>query len=180
MKLSLPKPSLKNASVTLMAMVFAAVYVAGIWYVGRLEDMVRVQASDLAFEVNREASLKDLGGFLEDVEEDAATVASFFVAPEAAVTVIERVESLGDVAGAPVEISGVHIIDEDEQTGEGTMVMDIKAEGSWSKMMMLARLLDTFPFASRIDTMAFRRGAAAEDGAIVWTLRTTMQLTLRK
>jgi hypothetical protein len=179
MKLSLPKPSLKNASITLVTLIVVAVYAGGIWYVGRLEGAVRQQASDLAFEVKREASLRDLGGFLEDVREDAATLASFFVAPEDAVTVIERVEGLGTVAGAPVEISGVRILDEDERTGEGTMVMDVNAVGSWNSVMRLAQLLDTFPFASRIDDMSFRRGAAAEGGSTMWMFRATMQLTLR-
>ncbi len=163
-----------------MTLLFVALYAGGIWYVNRLEATVRVQASELAFEVNREASLKSLGGFLKDVQEDAATIASFFIAPEAAVTVIEGVENLGTVVGAPVKISGVRILDEDETTGEGTMVMDIEAEGSWNKMMTLAGLLDAFPFASKIDVMSFRRGASEKDGPTTWTLRTKMQLTLRK
>jgi hypothetical protein len=180
MKITLPKPSLKNASIMLVTILFVALYAGGIWYVHRLETMVRQQASDLAFEVKREASLRNLGGFLEDVQEDAATVASFFIAPEAAVTVIERVENLGSVVGVPVLISGVRILGEDEITGEGTMVMDVAAEGSWNTVLTLAELLDTFPFASKIDAMSIRRGAPEENGTTAWTLRATIQLMLRK
>lgn len=180
MRFTLPKPGVKNTTITLVALLCLALYAAGLWYIGHLEREVKQQARDLAFETRREASLRTLGGFLEDVREDSAELSSFFAAPEAAVAVIEQVEGLGDLVGVSVVISGVHIVDEIEDTGEGTLVMDVAAEGPWANVLSLARLLDTFPFASHIDEMSFRRSAPKEDGTMSWSLRATMYLLLRR
>lgn len=180
MKLQLSTLSHKNLPTLLIALLFVALYVFGVWYVKHLHGIVNAQATELAAETTREASLHNLGGFLQSLSADQSRLASLFITPAAAVGLIERIEQLGDDVGAIVSISGVTIDDKNAETGEGTMVMNVAAEGSWRKMTQLLALLDTLPFASRVERASFIRSGDTESGGAVWSLRAVVHVPLRR
>lgn len=181
MKLSPPNISHRDLYTLLAAVLLLAFYLFGVWYIKHLEADVRAQATQLALETTQERSMRSLSGFLAELSLDEGRLSSFFVAPEDAVGLIEQMEELGDLVNAPVSISGVHIEGENTETGEGTMVMNISAEGAWTEVTRLLALLDTFPFASLVDNVTLTRGARSEEeSGQVWLLRAVMHVTLRK
>jgi hypothetical protein len=181
MKLSLPDISHKSIPAIVAALLLALVYCGGVWYVKRLERTVEAQASELSLELTREASMRSLAGFLEELKPDAQRLSSFFVAPDDAVATIERVEGLGDLAGAPVSIGGVRIEGEDPETREGSMITDVAAAGTWREIMRLLALIDTLPFASALENVSLTSGGVAgEDSERQWSLRGTLRVTLRR
>ncbi len=180
MKLSLHIPSGKTAFTFLVMLVCVALYASGMWYIHHLKTLVGEKASQLATETTRETSLRHAGGFLSEIGSETAALDSFFVTPEDKVTAIEEAEGLGTSLGVPVKISNARIVGADE-AGEGIMLFDLSAEGSWATVTDLAALLDTFPYASKIDEMTLDKiAAASEETPSKWRLRTTMQLWLRK
>jgi hypothetical protein len=181
MKLAFPHISNKDIPTILITIAFLAAYIFGVWYVRHLEGVVHAQALELAAETRRETSMRSLAGFLAELSSDEDHLSSFFIAPDEAVLMIERVEGLGALVGVPVSISDVRIKDENADTGEGTMVMSISGEGTWRQTTKLIALLDELPSASLIESaMLVRGGKEGEDGQQMWSLRVTLQVFLRR
>jgi hypothetical protein len=180
MKFSFPIPSKGSLVGGFVMVFFITLYAGGLWYVHHLKAAVQQSASDLAEETAREASLRNLGSLVGEVEGDAQALSSFFIHPDHAVDVIEAVEALGRRLGTKVTISNVKIEDKNSDTGEGIMVINVAAEGSWRTMMDLAKLLDTFPSVSRIDNLTLSREDSTPEGGTSWQLRATVRLWLRR
>jgi hypothetical protein len=178
MKLSFSNFSNKNVALSLLAALLVALYAFGVWYVKSLANDVRAQAVELSLETTRETSMRSLSGFLADLTGDEKKLSSFFVAPDNAVMMIETIERLGNLVGAPVSISGVRIEEQNQDTGEGTMTMNVSAEGTWREVSELLALLDTFPFASSVDNVTLVQ--IGEEKEQVWSFRAIMSVALRK
>ncbi len=172
--------SQKNIPTIIAVILFLGLYGGAIFYTKQLEHDVRTRTSELATEVTREASMERLGGFLDELAKDQMRLSDFFVSPKDAVLMIEQVEALGDVVGVPVVISGVSLVDENAETGEGTMVMKIGARGTWRAMSHLLALLDTFPFVSHVESVSLLMSEPEKKGgAPLWSFRGELHLSLR-
>lgn len=166
---------------TVIVVVLAAVYVGALVTLVRFEKALATQAADLAREVRREGSMHELSGLLEDLSEDTAQIDTFFISPGNAVSVIEDIEALSSVVGASITVADVRIQDRDEATGDGTLSMNVAADGSWRSMVHLLSLLDALPFQSELDSVTLTLvEASEEDASARWSVRGLLRVPLRQ
>ena len=166
---------------TTIAIVFAAIYVGALVTLSRSQKAVAAQASELAAEVQREESTQILASLLKDLSEDTSKLDAFFISPEGAVSVIEDIEGLSSVVGASISVADVHIEDENAETGEGTLTMNVSAEGSWRSMRHLLTLLDTLPFQSELTSVTLTLVSDEDsEAAAQWSLRGLVRVSLRR
>ncbi len=166
---------------TTIAIVFAAIYVGALVTLSRSQKAVAAQASELAAEVRREESTQILAALLEDLSGDTSKLDAFFISPDGAVGVIEDIEALSSVIGAPLSVADVRIEDENAETGEGTLSMNVSAEGSWRSTTHLLTLLDTLPFQSELNSVTLTLiNDEDSDAAAQWSFRGLVRVSLRR
>lgn len=166
---------------TLVAVLLAGIYVGALVVLSRTQKAVASQVAELAGDVQREESMQALSGLLEDLSGETATLDAFFVSPDGAVGVIEDIEALSSTVGASIGVSDVHIEEADTTTGEGTLLMNVTASGSWRSMTHLLVLLDALPFQSELESATLTLvGDESEDTSAQWSLRGLLKVSLRR
>lgn len=150
----------------------------GMFYMMRQQRLIDEHMDLLAREAGREQSMQGVVSLLEDVREEQEAIATFFISPDNAVGFIELLEGLSDVVGTPVSINNVRVEGADEATGEGVLVVDVAARGSWRSVYHTLTVLTTLPVASTIRSVSLVRSDAGDEGS-VWALRATVEALLR-
>lgn len=160
------------------AVVAFVVYGVGVFYMSRQQQLIDEQIEALAFETGREQSMHSVVSLLDDIDTETQAIEGFFIAPDDAVGFIELLEGLSSIVGTPVSISNVRAEGSDEATGEGTLVVNVSATGSWRSVYHVLTILTTLPVETTISSVSLLR-AEAGDGGAVWTLRATVETLLR-
>lgn len=168
-------------STTLVAVLLAGIYVGALVFLSRTQKAVASQAAEIAGEARREGSMHALSDLLKDLSGETSKLDAFFISPDGAVGVIEDIETLSSIVGAPVSVSDVRIEDQNAKTGEGTLLMNVAASGSWRSVTHLLALLDALPFQSELGSATLTLvDADNEDSDARWSLRGLLKVSLRR
>jgi len=130
-------------------------------------------SENMAKEEKRNQQLRTLQDLLEELGAEEAALDGRFLSSEGLVPFIELVEDVGRDAGVTVEVVSVGIQPESEAgASHEWLKVALKAEGSWAEVFHFVRMLETMPYAIKLDQAGISReqtekGPASWQGAIV-------------
>lgn len=146
----------RTKSMALISVLVAVVSVALFGFlvdrIFRLNRAAAQLATDIQTESERDEQLRSLGKLLEQLESEETALDIRFVDTEGIVPFIESVERMGVDAGIAVEVASVSIDpDTDTNRPHEWLKISLWAQGSWSKLFHFLMLLETVPYAVKLD-----------------------------
>lgn len=129
------------------ALVALGIYTLLFFEVKKTNEAVSTLQNQLDIEVRQDQRLRSMKELLADLDEELKKIDTYFIASDGVVNFLEELESFGRISSASVEVNSVSVED-----GEGTaslpynrLRIEFVSEGSWSALMRLISLLETFP-----------------------------------
>lgn len=147
----------------------------------RLYEQITTIQEELLLQIQLERRVRDTAGTLAELSHERTLAQTYFKTPEDVITIIEEIEGFSDVVGAPVTVLQVHVEEENPETREGVLVVNVFAEGSWASISHLLSLLDSLPYQAFIKQATLdTSGTDTETPRPVWSLRAALSITLKK
>ena len=181
-----PTKQMKRHYVVYIAGFFAAllvgVYVWMVILTNGYHNQIVLTQEELLIQVERERRVRDTAGVLASFKNERELSKTFFKNPDDVISIIEEIEGFGRITGAPVSVIQVQVEDEDPETREGTLVMSIVSEGSWSSVVHLIGLLDTLPYQASLNHATFDTPESVDgvESSLPWTVRASVSVALKK
>lgn len=165
-----------------LAALLVGVYVWMVILTNGYQRQIVLTQEELLVQVERERRVRDTAGVLASFKDERQLAKTFFKNPDDVISVIEDVEGFARIVGVPVSVVQVQVENEDQETREGTLVMSIASEGSWSKMTHLIGLLDTLPYQASVTQATLDTSESVEGGksSSLWVARALVSVVLKK
>lgn len=142
---------------------------------------IQATQEELLIQIQLERRVRDTAGTLAELSGEREGVKKFFRTPQDIITIIEELEGFGVYVGAPVAVLQVQVENEDPQTREGVLVVNVMSEGSWRSISHLLSLLDSLPYQSALSQVTLDTSGVDEDTPEPrWALRAAVRITLRQ
>ncbi len=169
----------------LFAAALAGAYVWALIRTNQYHDQITFMREELLVQVERERRVRDTAGVLASFKEERKVVKTLFKTPDDVISIIEDIEGLGSVIGAPVSVLQVQVDGEDPETREGMFTVSLLSEGSWKEMTHLVGLLDALPYHAKmnhvtLDTSDTPEGSEGSENSSLWVVRASLSIALKK
>jgi len=173
--------STRNTIILLIALNIVAIggYGFVLWQVVKQSERVNTVLENLAYEIDREATLQSLSRLVEDVENDKLLVDSQFVAPgeDSVVAYIKMIESLSRCTPVALSIESVEAGGSTNE-GTGTVLIRVVASGSKTAVAKLIALIETVPIVTTVDSVSMNI-TQLESGVESWDASLTIRALVR-
>ncbi|GMU73831.1 MAG: hypothetical protein AMXMBFR44_0300 [Candidatus Campbellbacteria bacterium] len=182
----LPKQGKNMRQLTLYAAISLCAALIGVYVfvtmkTQRLYEQITTIQEELLLQIQLERRVRDTAGTLAELSHERLLATTYFKTPEDVITIIEEIEGFSEVVGAPVTVLQVHVDEENPETREGTLVVNVFSEGSWASVSHLLSLLDSLPYQSSVKQVTLdTSGTDSETPRPVWSLRAALSITLKK
>ena len=123
------------------------IYVVGIKMINARAEKSDGLNEDLMVAQQRELTLHKLSRVLSENTAYAKKIDGYFVSADGAVALIERLESIGKIAGADLKIVTVGVSPLSGGILFETIEIRFNADGEWKNLLRLMKLIETEPLA---------------------------------
>lgn len=171
MKLS--DTQIKTITAAFGVLVFLGIYSTVFMVIKNKNNQISILQNQVDIEVRKDQRLHSVKLLISDLNKELDTVDTYFVSSSGVVDFLERLEALGSVSGVTVGVNSVSV-DESEDSGLPYELLKIEfaARGTWSAIVQLISLLETFPLGITIERMQLEQ----IPNSISWQLNTSFSV----
>lgn len=109
--------------------------------------------SDMATKTSESAYLNSVRNVLKSSKSDLAAINSRFIDKDGVPSFIDLLERKAKTAGVQADFGSIVITPAD--AGGGTLKLSMTGSGTWSNIIQFISVLESLPYASRIETASF-------------------------
>jgi len=111
---------------------------------------LRVLGDEVLLQSRQEDHFRSMKTILEETKSERLELNTRFVSGDNVVAFIEKVENLGRVTGASLQVKSVNIIEPASTYSYEWLELSVEVSGTWSELHHLFSLVDHLPVASSI------------------------------
>lgn len=136
----------------------------------KIDKEVSLRLTQIESEAKLDESLRSIKLVMNETKKERDQIALIFLQPNGTVDFIEKVESLGRVAGVKLEIESVGIDNPKNKTATASSTelfrISLKTKGSWVDTMHLLSLLENMPHKLSFESVRLSKvsGESSLDG----------------
>ena len=124
--------------------------------------------------IRKDERLYSMKQLVANLETELDQIDTYFVPQDGVVDFLENLEALGSIAGAPVDINSVSVKEHgNDAFPYESLQVEFGARGSWSSIVWLISLFETYPQGITIQRLQFEQltDLDSDSGSDSWRLR---------
>jgi len=152
MKLS--KTQIKTIISILVVFVFIALYGGLFIIIKNKNNEISLLQNQVDIAIRKDERLYSMKQLVVDLGTELDQIDTYFVSQDGVVDFLENLEALGSIAGVPVDVNSVSVEKQDNDAlSYESLQVEFVARGSWSSIVQLISLLETYPLGITVKKM---------------------------
>ncbi|MEK7514510.1 MAG: hypothetical protein AAB587_01695 [Patescibacteria group bacterium] len=149
----------------ILNVVAGGIYAALFFYVEFLEERTTTFISEAQADIKKSEAVSSMKAILRDSGSDLTKIQSYFVSPDGVVSLVESLESLGEVSRVSLNVDSIGIdtarVKDPKATSTPATIatevlrLKISTSGGWKETMHFLSLLETLPLRLSLERSTF-------------------------